>query len=184
MANQTYVRNNQSMAALCVGAAFTSPRYGGERVLAILDFAGASTAVKAIRATALRAGPLRIGDSYYYTYRPDNERGYMHKHVTALPSFLHCLFLPEPSMESEYEVISSLTSDSPEEGLTEVLRLYTPFPVIKGWGEPLLTEGRKDGNIVQLNTIGSIDWAYIVYKNWGDTIDRCLKEGAIRVEEV
>jgi hypothetical protein len=87
----------------------------------------------------------------------------------------------DPKPDNDYHVISSLTSPSEERGLYDVLRLYTPVPMLEEWARKLLDLGLSYGLVTRLSTQG-IAWAYrIEAHGWDDLIDRAAKEGAIRV---
>ena len=178
-----YIKNSKDMAAHLVAAAYSvNVGYHDDIPLHVVAIAGASTAVKAIWATCLRGGPLKCPEVVSWkTFRTDKERKYLTLTTQPLPRIAHCLVFPEPSQTATYEVVTSLTSPSKEQGLLDVLRLYTPLPVLDGWAETLFQLGTQAGVIEQLKTY-HMDWAYLVDKDWDDIVDRAARQERIRFD--
>ena len=176
----TIIKNDKDMAAQLIAAAYLdNVGYHDDIPLHVVAVAGASTAVKAICATCLRGGPLKIPEIMNWkTFRMDKERVHLTLTSQPLPQVAHCLILPEPSQAADYEVITSLTSPSREQGLLDVLRLYTPLPVLDAWGETLFQLGTQAGVIEPLKTF-NMDWAYRIDKQWDEIIDQAARQERI-----
>jgi hypothetical protein len=182
------IQNNKGMACQLIAIAYdTGERYNRKQIYA-LDIAGAITAVKAIWATTCTGGPMKTFgiNENYNQFRGDKEAGYRSFVSQPLPGVTHYHIVPEPRPESEYFVLTSLTSESRERGLYDLLRLYTPHPVLPGWREPLFELGmsRDYGLITSLKTAG-MEWAYEVSSTgWDTLIDNAIKNRRIHVSEV
>ena len=180
------IQNNKGMATRLIAVA-----YGPEgddfykRRIYALDIAGAVTAVKAIWATLCSGGPIKtfgIGANRR-TFRGDKEAKYRSFISQPLPRITHYHIVPGPRPEADYFVLTSLTSEPKESGLLNLLRLYTPHPVLSGWGPALLELGvsGKYGLVTSLDVAG-MDWAYRVDAvGWDTLIDEASKGGHIAV---
>lgn len=152
--------------------------------LRALEIAGAQTSVKAILAAAYGHTPLRCighGLQTWKTYRTEKER--KHKAFIARPldHVVHALVMPIPGQDQPYEVITSRTSATPQDGLYQVLQLYTPYPVLRPWCDLLFEEGQNHYLIDKLETVGTMEWAYLIGKHWDELIDKLAKEGRLPV---
>ena len=174
------IKNDKDMAAQLIAAAYLDNVGDGEDIpLHVVAIAGASTAVKAIQATCLRGGPLKCPEIVSWkTFRTDKERKYLSLTSQPLPRIAHCLIFPDPGQSESYEVITSLTSPSKEQGLLDVLRLYTPLPVLDHWADTLFQFGTQAGVITQLRTL-NMDWAYLVDKDWDEVLDQAARQERI-----
>jgi hypothetical protein len=181
------IQNNQGMACQLIAIAYgTGERYNKKRIHC-LDVAGAITAVKAIWATLCSGGPMKTYgiNENYRQFRGDREARYRSFVSQPLPGVVHYHVVPDPRPESESFVITSLTSPSREEALYHVLRLYSPHPVLPGWGDALFELGlsRDYGLLTRLDVAG-LEWAYCMESiGWDTLIDQALKAGRITVPE-
>jgi hypothetical protein len=184
---QALIQNNKGMSCQLTGIAYgPDGDYYRKRIYA-LDVAGAVTAVKAIWASVCTGGPMKtmgIGENYR-AFRGDKEAKYRSFTSQPLPRVTHYHITVDPSTEAEYFILTSLTSPSKQIGLYDLLRLYTPHPVLPGWGEVLFELGlnRTFGLIVPLEVVG-MEWAYRVASvGWDTLIDDAVKSGRITVPE-
>ena len=183
------IRNNQGMTCQLVGIA-----YGPDgddfykRIIYALDIVGAHTAVKAIWASLCSGSPMKTFgiSANHRKFSGDKEARYRTFSSQPLPRITHYHIVPGPRPDADYFVITALTSESKEIALYDVLRLYTPQPVLPGWGKTLFEMGRsmKYGLIAELDAVG-MDWAFRIEAiGWDALIDEAAKAGEITVPEV
>ena len=189
MSDLKTIQNNKGMGCQLLGLAHgpdindsTNP---DRRTVYTLDLAGGQTAVKAIWATMHSGGPMKvlgIGSSWRQ-YRGTGEKGaYLSFDAQPLPKVIHCVMTMTPKPEGDVFVISSLTHESKKEGLYDVLRLYTPFPVLREWAIALFELGVDKGLVQRLGAVGTIEWAHAVAAiGWDDVLDGAIKRGDIRM---
>lgn len=174
------IYNNNQMGCQLLSAAYYCPdlEHPNQLTLAVLELAGAQTAVNAIAATAFSHNELRIIEQTHKAFTTDTTRS--HTSFTARPArdLVHTLIVPRPGQGQLYEVITSLTSPTQCHGLYNVLQLYTPYPVLESWTERLFYHGERKGLIARLSTL-SMNWAYIIYKSWDDLLDELAKKGEL-----
>ncbi len=184
------ISNAKSMRTQLVGIAY-GPDISGEdawtrRTIYALDIAGAQSNVKAIWATLHSGGPMKVIGTYdsYKVYRGHKGKGrYRTFQSQPLPKIVHYLMVVDPKPENDYHIITSATSPSKERGLYDVLRLYTPLPVLEEWAEKLLELGSRELLIGGLATEGSIEWAYRFNAHgWDEVIDEAARKGDIRID--
>ena len=121
----------------------------------------------------------------YRRYRGDKEAQYRTFSSQALPRIVHYHITPTPRPDADYFIITALTSETREIGLANVLRLYTPHPILPGWGKTLFELGlsRSYGLITELDTVG-MEFAYRVDPiGWDTLIDAAVKAGQITIPE-
>ena len=181
------IQNNQGMACQLIAIAYGQDDAYNKRLIYALDIAGAITAVKAIWATLCSGGPLKTYgiNENYRQFRGDREAKYRSFVSQPLPGVVHYHVVPDPRPESDSFVITSLITESRELALYHVLRLYSPHPVLPGWGGALFELGltRDYGLITRLEVAG-MEWAYRVESiGWDTLIDVALKESRITVPE-
>jgi hypothetical protein len=181
------IQNNGGMACQLIAIAYGPDDSYNKRLVYALDIAGAITAVKAVWATLCSGGPMKTFgiDQNYREFRGDREAKFRSFVSQPLPGVVHYHIVPDPRPESESFVITSLTSPSREEALYHVLRLYSPHPVLPGWGQALFELGlsRDYGLLTRLDVAG-LEWAYRVASiGWDTLIDGGLKAGRITVPE-
>jgi len=182
------IKNNQGMMTQLVAIA-----YGPDgddfykRIVYVLDIIGANTAVKAIWASLCTGGPMKTFgiSANFRKFRGDKEAKYRSFVSQPLPRLTHYHIVPGPRPDADYFVITALTAESRESALYDVLRLYTPLPVLPGWGPTLfeLGLGHQYGLITELDVVG-MDWAYRIEAiGWDAIIDEAAKAGQITVAE-
>ena len=184
---QALIQNSKGMAAQLIAIAFGEGENYHKKVIYAIDLAGAITAVKAIWATTCSGGPMKtfgIGENYRQ-FRGDKEAHYRSFVSQPLPHVAHYHIVPEPRPESDYFVITSLISESKEQALYQTLRLYTPHPVLPGWGEPLFELGLSyTYGLISALDVAGMDWAYrIATVGWDTLIDEAIKAGRITIPE-
>jgi len=181
------IQNNQGMACQLIAMAYGPDDSYNKRLVYALDIAGAITAVKAIWATLCSGGPLKTYgiNENYRQFRGDREARYRSFVSQPLPGVVHYHIVPDPRPESDSFVITSLTSPSREEALYHVLRLYSPHPVLPGWGQVLFELGlSRDYALITRLDVAGMEWAYRVESiGWDTLIDGALKAGRIAVPE-
>ena len=186
---QAFIQNNKGMGCQLIALA-----YGPDgddfykRTLYCLDIAGASTAAKAIWASLCSGTPLKtagIGQNYR-KFHGDKEAHYRTFTSQPLPKVAHYHSVVEPRIDASYYVITSLTGQSREIALYDILRLYTPHPVLPGWGKALFDLAlSRQYNLVSALEVAGMEWAYrIASVGWDTLIDQAVKEGRIAVPEV
>lgn len=151
---------------------------------AAVELAGAQSSVKALIAacyghTAMRCVGSAIGT--YQRFRTDKERSHKAFTIRTLDHVVHALVLPAPGQAETYEVITSRTSATPQDGLYQVLQLYTPYPVLESWANTLFDQGLAHNLIVELDVVGTFDWAYLIHKNWDELLDQLAQEGRLPI---
>ena len=179
------IQNNKGMATQLIAIA-----YGPDgddyykRCIYALDIAGAVTAVKAIWATLCSGGPMKTFgiSANRRTFRGDKEAKYRSFVSQPLPRITHYHIVPSPRPEADHFILTSLTSESKESGLLNLLRLYSPHPVLPGWNALFeLGASSKYGLITSLDVAG-MEWAYRVDAiGWDTLIDEAIKAGHITV---
>jgi hypothetical protein len=159
-----------------------------KRNIYVLDIVGAHTAVKAIWASLCSGSPMKTFgiSANHKKFHGDKEAKYRTFSSQPLPRTTHYHIVPSLRPDADYFVITALTAETKEIALYDVLRLYTPQPVLPGWGKTLFEMGQsmKYGLIAELDVVG-MDWAYrIETMGWDALIDEAAKAGEITVPEV
>ena len=183
------IKNNQGMMCQLTGIAYGPD--GNEfynRIVYALDIVGANTAVKAIWASLCSGSPMKTFgiSANHYRFSGDKEAKYRTFSSQPLPRITHYHIVPGPRPDADYFIITALTAESREIALYDVLRLYTPHPVLPGWGKTLFELGLSInyGLISELEVVGT-DWAYRIEAiGWDALIDEAAKECSITVPEV
>lgn len=184
------ISNAKSMSCQVIGIAY-GPDVNGEdtwtrRTIYALDIAGAQSNVKAIWATLHSGGPMKVTGTRdsYKVYRGHKGKGrYCTFQSQPLPKIVHYLMMVDPKPENDYHIITSATSPTKERGLYDVLRLFTPLPVLEEWAEKLLELGRSAHLVGDLTTEGSIEWACRIEAiGWDEVIDKAARKGDIRID--
>ena len=183
------IRNNKGMMTQLVAIA-----YGPDddnfykRIVYALDIVGPHTAVKAIWASLCSGTPMKTFgiSANHKKFHGDKEAKYRTFSSQPLPRTTHYHIVPSLRPDADYFVITALTAETKEIALYDVLRLYTPQPVLPGWCATLFEMGRsmKYGLIAELDVVG-MDWAYKVDSvGWDALIDEAAKANEIIVPEV
>jgi len=153
------------------------------RTLHVAWVAGAASAVQAVKATCQSHGPFTVRGIYDRNkYRTPKDRELQVFTGTVAQGLKQMMVRPDGDIGAPYEIIDSLTSESREEGLYDVFRLYTRLPILQEWADTLFKVGQRGGLVTELKCRGAVEWAYHIKKEgWDQEFDRLAKSGEITI---